>query len=415
MTFSPHAPTRRELLLASGVLFAWAHLPRAALAEGRDPRLLVIVLRGALDGLAAVAPVGDPNWVRLRGDQALTLDSATKALPLDSYFALNPAMPNLHRMYRAGTAIIVHAVATAYRDRSHFDGQDVLESGLTKPGASDSGWLNRAFATLQPTGHIGGKDAFAVGPVTPLVVRGSAPVLSWTPPKLAPAGDDTVMRVLDLYRHTDPTLARALEERIDLAAIARDGGFSMLPQKPAMPLPKVPGAAIKSYFAEAAGAAAKFMARGDGPRVGALAFDGWDTHAAEGAANGRLALLLSALDGALASIESGMGDAWKETAVAVITEFGRTARINGTEGTDHGTATVALLAGGALKGGRVIADWPGVSDSNLYESRDLKPTTDLRAVLKGLLRDHLRVDERALASTVFPGSTSVRGLSGLLA
>jgi uncharacterized protein (DUF1501 family) len=251
--------------------------------------------------------------------------------------------------------------------------------------------------------------------VTPLVVRGSAPILSWTPPKLPPAGDDTVMRVLELYRHTDPMLARALEERIDLAAIARDGGFSMLPQKSVSPLPQVAGAAIKSYFAGAASAAAKFMAREDGPRVGALAFDGWDTHAAEGAANGRLALLLSALDGALASVESGMGNAWRETAVAVITEFGRTAHINGTEGTDHGTATVALLAGGALKGGRVIADWPGLSDSNLYERRDLKPTTDLRAVLKGLLCDHLRVDERTLASTVFPDSTSVRGLGGLLA
>ena len=415
MIFSPHAPTRRELLLASGALFAWAHLPRAALAEGRDPRLLVIVLRGALDGLATVAPVGDPDWVRLRGESALTLDGTTKALPLDNYFALNPAMPNLHRMYRAGTATIVHAVASPYRERSHFDGQDVLESGLTKPGASDNGWLNRALASLQPAGRVGSKDAFAVGPVTPLVVRGSAPVLSWTPARLPPAADDTVMRVLDLYRHTDPMLARALEERIDLAAIARDGGFAMRPPKQANPMQQVPGAAIRNYFSEAAGGAAKFMARGDGPRVGALAFDGWDTHAAEGAANGRLALLLSALDGALAAVESGMGNAWKETAVAVITEFGRTARINGTDGTDHGTATVALLAGGALKGGRLIADWPGLSAEKLYENRDLKPTTDLRAILKGLLRDHLRVDERALASTVFPGSGDVRAVNGLLA
>ena len=157
------------------------------------------------------------------------------------------------------------------------------------------------------------------------------------------------------------------------------------------------------------------MARPDGPRVGALAFDGWDTHAAEGAANGRLAMLLGALDGALAAIESGMGAAWPQTAVAVITEFGRTARINGTDGTDHGTATVALLAGGALRGGRVIADWPGLSEASLLQDRDLKPTTDLRAILKGLLRDHLRVDERALAMTVFPGSADVRAASGLLA
>ncbi len=147
-------PTRRELLLASGVLFAWAHMPRVARAEGRDPRFLVIVLRGALDGLAAVAPVGDPDWLRLRGDKALTLDGATPALPLDNFFALNPAMPNLHRMYKAGQASIVHAVASPYRERSHFDGQDVLESGLTKPGAADTGWLNRALASLAPAGRV---------------------------------------------------------------------------------------------------------------------------------------------------------------------------------------------------------------------------------------------------------------------
>ena len=410
-----HAPTRRHLLFASGVLFAWAHLPRAARAEGRDPRFLVIVLRGALDGLATVAPVGDPDWLRLRGDKALTLNGATPALPLDSFFALNPAMSNLHRMYKAGQASIVHAVASPYRERSHFDGQDVLESGFTKPGAVETGWLNRALGSLAPEGRAGGKDAFAVGPVTPLVVRGPAPVLSWTPPKLPPATDDTVMRLLDLYRHTDPALARALEERVGLAAIAREGGMDMQPQKPNGERPQGPAAAIRAYFADAAGAAAKFMSRDDGPRVGALAFDGWDTHQDEGATNGRLAALLGALDGALAAVESGMGPAWKETVVAVITEFGRTARINGTEGTDHGTATIALLVGGAVKGGRVIADWPGLNQASLYQDRDLKPTADLRAILKGLLRDHLRVDERALASSVFPDSATLRAAKGLVA
>ena len=409
-----HVPTRRHLLLASGVLFAWAHLPRAARAEGRDPRFLVVVLRGALDGLAAVAPVGDPDWLRLRGDNALTLGGATPALPLDGFFALNPAMANLRRMYKAGEASIVHAVASPYRERSHFDGQDVLESGLTKPGAVETGWLNRALTSLAPAGRVGAKDAFAVGPVTPLVVRGPAPVMSWSPQRLPPATEDTVTRLLDLYRHTDPVLARALEERVDLAAIARAGGMDTGPQKPDATRPQGPAAAVRAYFAEAAGAAAKFMSRDDGPRVGALAFDGWDTHADEGAASGRLTALLGALDGALAAIEQGMGPAWKETAVAVITEFGRTARINGTEGTDHGTATVALLAGGAVKGGRVIADWPGLSAASLYQDLDLKTTTDLRAILKGVLRDHLRVDERTLATSVFPDSVALKGTSGLV-
>jgi uncharacterized protein (DUF1501 family) len=402
-----HLATRREMLLASGVLFAWAYMPRLAQAEGRDPRFVVVVLRGALDGLATVAPVGDPNWVRLRGNEALLTSGETAALPLDNFFALNPAMPNLHRMYKTGQATIVHAVASPYRERSHFDGQDVLESGLTKPGG-DSGWLNRALASLEPSDRVAGKDTFAVGPVTPLIARGAAPVLSWTPSRLQPAGNDTLGRLLDLYRHTDPVLARALEERNALAAIASGG----MDEPGNAPKPTGP---LLAYFTEAASGAARFMARPDGPRVGALAFDGWDTHANEGAAHGRLSVLLGALDSALAAIAGGMGAAWKDTVVAVITEFGRTARINGTEGTDHGTATVALLVGGALKGGRVIADWPGVADAALYQGRDLKPTTDLRAVMKGILRDHLRADERALAQDVFPGSETVKSLDGLMA
>jgi len=415
MKIDLHAPTRRELLLASGTLFAWAYLPKLARAQGRDPRLLTIVLRGALDGLAAVAPIGDPNWQRLRGDKALTLGAQTPALPLDNMFALNPAMPNLHRLYKAGAATIVHAAATPYRERSHFDGQDVLESGLPRPGAVSTGWLNRALATLAPAERANprARNAFAVGPIAPLVVRGAAPVLSWTPPRLPPTGDDTVMRLLDLYRHTDPALARVLEERMGLAAIAGAGG--MPPQAANNAQPRGAAAAVRAYFEQSAGTAAKFLARADGPRIGALAFDGWDTHANEGALDGRLAALLGALDGAIAAIETNMGDAWRETVVAVITEFGRTARINGTEGTDHGTGTVAILAGGALKGGRVVADWPGLRDADLHENRDLKPTTDLRAVLKGLLHDHVRVDEAALGSRVFPDSVAVKPMAGLLA
>ena len=408
MTFNLHAATRRELLLASGTLFAWAYLPKVARAEGRDPRLLVIVLRGALDGLAAVAPVGDPDWLALRGDKALTLDGKPPALPLDSFFALNPAMPNLHRLYKSGAATIVHANATPYRERSHFDGQDVLESGLARPGAADSGWLNRALASLQPGDRAGGsRDAFAIGPIAPLVVRGSAPVLSWTPRRLPPTSDDTVMRLIELYHHTDPVLARVLEERMGLATIARAGGMDG-------GQPQAAGVGqVRAYFAESAGTAAKFLARADGPRIGALAFDGWDTHAAEGAMSGRLATLLGALDGAIAAIETEK-DAWRETVVAIVTEFGRTARINGTDGTDHGTATVALMAGGALKGGRVVADWPGLKPAKLHDGRDLKPSTDLRAVLKGLLKDHLRVDDTVLASKVFPDSAAVKPMTGLL-
>jgi uncharacterized protein (DUF1501 family) len=404
-----HAPSRREVLVASGTLFAWAHLPELAHAEGRDPRFLTIILRGALDGLATVAPVGDPDWVALRGDNALMPNGKPPPLPLSDFFALNPAMPNLHRLFKANQALVVHACATPYRERSHFDGQDLLESGLPKVAISDSGWLNRALAALARGGKVDprGSKAFAVGPVTPLVVRGAAPVLSWSPQRVQPAGADTVQRLLELYRHSDVKLAAALDENSKLAAIEHSGEMA---QKAGSPHP----AQVRGYFAEAAGTAAKFLAQPDGPRVGALALDGWDTHSNAGIAQGRLSQLLGSLDGALAAIETNMGPSWHETVVVLVTEFGRTARINGTDGTDHGTATVALLAGGALKGGRVIADWPGLKPADLYESRDLKPTTDLRAVLKGLLKDHLRADERALADTVFPGSKDVKPMAGLV-
>jgi uncharacterized protein (DUF1501 family) len=411
------SPTRRELLLGSGALFAWAAVPRLARAEGRDPRFLAIVLRGALDGLAVVAPVGDPDWTKLRGDKALILSGATPALPLDGFFALNPAMPNFHRLYQAGQATVVHAVATPYRERSHFDGQDVLESGLTKPGAADTGWLNRALAVLEPGGPADphARQAFAVGPIAPLVVRGPAPVLTWAPPKLPPVGDETTNRLLDLYRHTDPTFARALEEHIGLAAIARAGGMSMEPSDDRPGAQPAGIAQVRAYFADTAGSAAKFLAEAEGPRVGALAFDGWDTHVNEGVDKGRLANLLGALDGAIAAIETNMGEAWRETVIVLVTEFGRTAHMNGNDGTDHGTATVALLAGGALKGGRVIADWPGIAEADLYENRDLKPTTDLRAVLKGLLEDYLRADPQRLEASVFPDSATAQPMRGLLA
>ena len=410
-----HAATRRELLGGAGVLFAWPFLPKIARAEGRDPRMLTIILRGALDGLAAVAPVGDPDWVKLRGDKALVLDGKPPALALDSFFALNPAMPNLYRLFKSGEAAVVHAAATPYRERSHFDGQDVLESGLPNPGRADSGWLNRALGGLQAEARVRRDGrAFAVGPVTPLVVRGPTPVLSWTPTRIQPASEDTMARLLDLYHHTDAELARVLEGRRDLATLARAGDPAAMAPTEGRATPQGFPAQVRAFFADAAGTAAKFLAREDGPRIGALAFNGWDTHIDEGADSGRLATLLGALDGAIEAVRVAMGPVWSETVVTVITEFGRTARINGTNGTDHGTGTIALLAGGAVKGGRVIADWPGLKNAQLHEGRDLAATTDLRAVLKGLLKDHLRVTDQALAANVFPGSGDVKAMAGLV-
>jgi uncharacterized protein (DUF1501 family) len=394
--------SRRGLLLGGASFAAWAYLPKfARAADGRDPRLIVVILRGALDGLATVAPVGDPDYAGLHGSIALSADGAHPAVMLDSFFALHPAMPEFARMYKDKHAAIIHAVSTPYRDRSHFDGQDVLESGFAGPGRVQSGWLNRALEALPRGERV--MSALAVGPTTPLVLRGAAPTVGWAPVTLPQADDDTAMRLVELYRHRDAALASALSQGLQLDKAAQ--GDDMKPK---------PGANGAAAMRQVARGAAKLMSADDGPRIAALAFDGWDTHANEGGPVGRLAQLLGGLDGALAEFESGLGPRWRDTVVVVATEFGRTARINGTEGTDHGTGTIALLAGGAVKGGRVMSDWPTLKPASLYEGRDLKPTTDLRAVIKGVLADHLGLSERALAETVFPDSAAARPMKGLV-
>ena len=394
--------SRRALLLGGASFAAWAYLPKIArAADGRDPRLIVVILRGALDGLATVAPVGDPDYAGLHGAIALTRDGPHAAVMLDSFFALHPAMPEFARMYRDKRAAVIHAVSTPYRDRSHFDGQDVLESGFAGPGRVQSGWLNRALESLPRGERV--MSALAVGPTTPLVLRGAAATVGWAPVALPQADDDTAMRLVDLYSHRDPALAAALSQGLQLEKAAQ--GDDMKPK---------PGANGIAAMRLVARGAAKLMAADDGPRIAALAFDGWDTHANEGGPVGRLAQLLGGLDGALAEFESGLRDRWRDTVVVVATEFGRTARINGTEGTDHGTGTIALLAGGAVKGGRVISDWPSLKPASLYESRDLAPTTDLRTVFKGVLHDHLGIAERVLAESVFPDSAAARPMQGLV-
>ncbi|MCA0035103.1 DUF1501 domain-containing protein [Mesorhizobium sp. B263B2A] len=403
-------PSRRAMLMTGGALFAWAYLPRfARAADNRDPRLIVIVLRGALDGLSAVGPVGDPDYAGLHGDIALSLAGPHAALPLDGFFAVNPAMPVFARLFKDGQAAVVHAAATGYRERSHFDGQDVLESGFAGPGHVATGWLNRALENLPAGDRVATLGGLAVGPSTPLVIRGAAPVLGWAPQSLpAPAGD-LAARVLDLYQHRDPVLAVALRKGLDADKMALDDQMGAKTMKPKGGLDSAAG------MRQAAQGSARLIAADDGPRVAALTFDGWDTHVNEGGATGRLATLLGGLDGAFEEFEKGLGERWKDTAIVAITEFGRTAQINGTVGTDHGTGTVVLLAGGAIKGGRVIADWPGLKPSQLFEQRDLAPTSDVRAVLKGLLADQFGLSAAILGDKVFPESAAVKPMRDLIA
>jgi len=413
-------PSRRVFLAGAGTFVAWAAMPRFAFAGvTRDPRLVVVILRGAMDGLAVVPPIGDPDYPGLRGDMAIGTAGYEATLPLNDFFGLNQAMPGLHGMYAANEAAIVHAVASAYRDRSHFDGQDVLESGMTTPHASDTGWLNRVAAALPAGDKVRPANGLAASPTVPLILRGAAPILTWTPPGFRPADSDTIARLTDLYAESDPELARVFAAGYDVDKLA--AATPGMNGKPASTMmnggqtkPANAGGLAASFTALAAGAG-RLLADPEGPRLAAISYDGWDTHASEGAADGRLADLLAAFDAALVGLKDAMAPVWGDTAVIVMTEFGRTARINGTEGTDHGTATAAFLMGGAIKGGRIIADWPGLKETQLYQQRDLAPTTDLRAVIKGVLRDHLGLSERVMTDAIFPGSATVKPMDGLIA
>lgn len=391
-------PSRRAILGTAGALFAWGAIPRTAYAApgARDARLVVVILRGALDGLSAVAPLGDPAYADLRPGIALTRDGPAAALPLDGFFALHPALPTFARLYAARQALVVHAAATGYRERSHFDGQDVLESGQPSPGHTASGWLNRLVAALPAGEGIPPRTALGVGVVPPLILRGPAPVLGWAPPRLPRASDELARRVLGLYQARDPALAASLAHGLDTDALAKGG-------------PKAAGG-----LRGIAEGAARLIAADDGPRIAALALDGWDTHADEGGATGRLAGLLGGLDGVFSAFAEILAPRWSDTAILVVTEFGRTARVNGTTGTDHGTGTVAFLLGGAVRGGRVVADWPGLAPAQLHEGRDLAPTLDVRAVAKGMAADLFGLSPLVLGRSVFPGTEALRPVGGLV-
>jgi uncharacterized protein (DUF1501 family) len=399
---------RREFLttgaLAAGGALLSSRVTFAGMANGRKPRLVFIILRGALDGLAAVPACGDPGYAELRGGLAIGRPGTDGgALPLDGLFALHPSLSFMQQSYAARELIVFHAVASPYRDRSHFDGQNVLETGYPQPHAVETGWLNRALAAVPAPLAPEKERGISIAPTAPLLMRGPAAVTSWSPSHLAPLDDDTLQRISDLYAH-DPVLGQKLAEALAAEAIADSSTMGQLAKR------GKPGA----QYAEVVLAAARFLRQEDGPQVAVFDTTGWDTHFNEGGAKGQLAARLAALDAALAGLKVGLGPAWHDTAVLLATEFGRTVAENGTRGTDHGTATAAYLVGGAVKGGRVVADWPGLAPRKLYQDRDLRPTLDLRSVMKGVLAEQLGVPERTLGSSIFPGSDQARPLTGLL-
>ncbi|MDX1515424.1 MAG: DUF1501 domain-containing protein [Woeseiaceae bacterium] len=395
---------RRDVLKALGLGTTVAALPAVSFAATPgDRRFVLVILRGAFDGLALAAPHGDRHYRALRGELALPPpDASNGVLELDDLFGLHPSLRNLHDGFRSGEALVVHAVASPYRERSHFDGQDVLENGGADVGVLRDGWLNRALAPLGS--RLGSERAIAMSQNTPLVLRGGQSVTSWAPSRLPQAEDSTLERLQDLYAD-DAFFATRLAQALTSQAIAAgDDGMRSDPRR------GNEAALLKSTMQ----ATARFLTAEDGPTIAVLEAGGWDTHANQGAVAGQLANRFADLDAALAELKRELGDAWQHTVVAVATEFGRTVRVNGTRGTDHGTATAAILAGGAVAGGRVIGDWPGLADRDLYQGRDLRPTTDLRSVWKAVLQQHIGLSASFIDRDVFPDSAAAPPLPNVI-
>jgi uncharacterized protein (DUF1501 family) len=370
---------RRQLLMrglaGAGVLA----LPGMVLATApTDRRFVFIIQRGAADGLNIVMPVGDPGFAAARGSLAVE-----GAATLDSMFALHPALAETAKMYAARQALFLHAVASPYRDRSHFDGQNVLESGGTGPYQLKDGWLNRLLTLLPKDG----RNAVALAATVPVALRGSVQVGSYAPSALPQASDDLMARVGALYQ-SDAQLHALWQSAVATRALTGDL------------------AANGGKDAAATGAlAARLMSGAGGARIAMIETGGWDTHAQQ---KGRLNAQLKGLDAMLAALRAGLGADWDKTLVLVATEFGRTVAVNGTGGTDHGTGSAAMMLGGAVAGGRVVADWPGLSAGALYEGRDLKPTLGLDTLIAGALAQHYALDPARVAGVLFPQLPATR-------
>jgi uncharacterized protein (DUF1501 family) len=391
---------RRTLIQsAAGAFVLGGAAPRFSFAATQgDRRLIVVILRGAMDGLAAVPPHGDADYVRVRGALALSKGQGGIA-DLDGSFGLHPALATLKSFWDQKQLAVVHAVASPYRDRSHFDGQNVIETGALRPNGLPDGWLNRAMG---PLGINDPKLALAIAQSVPVILQGRRDVSSWMPIQLPQADDDFIARLKILYAN-DPLFRGALDNAIEVDAVASASGAPMDPNM-------MRGA--RGYrFEPLAKMAGNLIAAEGGPTITVLEVSGWDTHQAQGTTEGRLNYVLGDFDKGLKALAEAVRPIWDRTTILAFTEFGRTVAPNGSGGTDHGTASAAFVAGGAVNGGRVVAQWPGLRA--LYQGRDLAPTMDLRAVFKGVLGDHMRV-ARGQLDAIFPDTGNIAPTSGLI-
>ncbi|HPF61103.1 MAG: DUF1501 domain-containing protein [Gemmatimonadetes bacterium] len=388
---------RRDFLRATGMCLggvATFGMPTARFARvPGDGRLVFVLLRGGVDGLAAVAPTFDPAWRDVRRQLAGDADAMVQ---LADGFALTPGLAPLHEFWDRDELAVLHAMAIPYRTRSHFDGQAILETGLDAPEGSADGWLNRLLGVME-----GQRAGIAIAAGMPRSLSGPNPVTSWSPTTLGVVGDAYLDRLHLLYR-TDRTLSGRFESALaqhDLGVEVESMGMG--------------GARNGGNAAALFRAAARLLTADGGPNVAAMEFSGWDTHVNQGTIGGPLDRLLGRLAEGLAVFRDAMGEEWRGTTVVVMTEFGRTARPNGSGGTDHGTAGAGFVLGSGVARRRVVADWPGLGERQLFEGRDLAPTLDVRAVLKGVLQGTFDLTA-VQADRVFPGSADIRALTGMM-
>lgn len=368
-------------------------MPRVTFArvEARG-RLVFVLLRGGFDGLAAVVPHGDPQYGSLRGPLAF---QPSDVVELDDLFALAPGLGPLRDVWQANELVVLHAMAIPFRTRSHFDGQAILETGLDRPAGSSDGWLNRLLQVIP-----GKRSGIAIAAGLPRSMSGAFEVQTWSPAQLGVVDDEYLERLGALYR-TDTILHGRFEAALqqqEMVGEEQSAGRN----------------ARRGGIAPMMRATARLLRPDEGPNIAAVEFSGWDTHANQGLAGGALDRLLGQLAEGLMEFRAEMGPAWKNTTVVVMTEFGRTARPNGTRGTDHGTGGAGFVIGPMVRRSTVFSDWPGLSDAALFEGRDLKPTLDTRAVLKAAIAGTFDLTP-AQVGRVFPGSDAVRGAYDLMA
>ncbi|MBB5723969.1 uncharacterized protein (DUF1501 family) [Loktanella ponticola] len=385
---------RRTFLSTIGCSVAaspWITPIALANAPGNN-RMVVIILRGAMDGIDAFRPLGDPDYAQLRPDL-----NDGQALDLNGYWALHPALEPLRPLWTAGELGVVPAVSTPYRDkRSHFDGQDMLEAGgVALDGTINDGWLNRLVQSISGAPP---ELAYAVGREQMQILAGPAQTSRWSPEArlhISPQAE----RLLELVLHDDPLFREASEQAIAIASqvdMDRDADVAAVEDMADDPMM---GDIVRTgqHIQIAQFAAARL--RGD-TRIASFSINGWDTHLNQ---QGGIKPALERLSDTILTLRAGLGDHWSRTAVLCLTEFGRTARQNGTKGTDHGTAGAMLYAGGAMRGGQFAGQWPGLSEANLYDRRDIMPTADVRAMAAWVMRGLFGLDRNQLESMVFPG------------